>query len=69
MYVMASSISFFGIFFSIFESGGITKHLMTEGLGKTKFTVSFVASHYVLIFCSVFYLLLGKVRKLKVNVV
>ena len=46
--------------FSIFESGGITKHLMTgpretvsfvfldlnvEGLGETKLTVSLVASH------------------------
>ena len=42
-------------FFSSFELGGITKHLMAgpagniEGLGETKLTVSFGASHEVLI--------------------
>ena len=48
MYAMASSESFCFGAFSIFESGGITKHFASgniEGLGETKLTVSLVANH------------------------
>ena len=36
MYAMASSKSFFRSFFSIFELGGITKHLMTGPSGNSE---------------------------------